>query len=64
MDDIATRATPPPKPPILGSLVPPVRARRTGSGRAEPWQSIPLECIVCAVAVLVAAALKLAGLMP
>ncbi|ACB25792.1 hypothetical protein ABID82_002520 [Methylobacterium sp. PvP062] len=27
------------------------------------WQSIPLECILSAVAVLLAAGLKLAGLM-
>ena len=38
--------------------------------RAEPtaatanlWQSIPLECIVCAVAVFLAAGLKLAGIL-
>lgn len=38
--------------------------------RAEPaapapdlWQSIPLECILSAVAVLLAAGLKLAGVM-
>ncbi|WP_279603601.1 hypothetical protein [Methylobacterium sp. E-041] len=28
------------------------------------WQSIPLECLVCAAAVFLAAGLKLAGLMP
>lgn len=35
--------------------------------RARPhdlWQSIPLECFVCAAAVFLAAGLKLAGLMP
>ena len=39
--------------------------------RAEPaaatqdlWQSIPLECILSAVAVLLAAGLALAGLLP
>jgi hypothetical protein len=39
--------------------------------RAEPtaatpdlWQSIPLECILGAVTVFLAAALKLAGLLP
>ncbi|MCJ2060627.1 hypothetical protein MKL09_29420 [Methylobacterium sp. J-048] len=39
--------------------------------RAEPtaaspnlWQSIPLECILGAVAVFLAAALKLAGILP
>ncbi len=37
--------------------------------RAEPaatpdlWQSVPLECILSAVAVLLAAGLKLAGLL-
>jgi hypothetical protein len=29
----------------------------------ELWQSIPLECILSAVAVLLAAGLKLAGLL-
>ncbi|GJE41953.1 hypothetical protein [Methylobacterium soli] len=64
MDDVATRATAPPKAPILDSFAPPRRAARTGSGPAGLWPSIPLECIVCAVAVFAAAGLKLAGLMP
>ncbi|HEV7440647.1 MAG TPA: hypothetical protein VGN94_13650 [Methylobacterium sp.] len=64
MDDVATRATAPPKAPILDPFAAPRRAALTESGRAGPWQSIPLECIVCAVAVFAAAGLKLAGLMP
>ncbi|WP_375462793.1 hypothetical protein [uncultured Methylobacterium sp.] len=28
------------------------------------WRSIPLDCLLCAAAVFLAAALKLAGLMP
>ncbi|GJE61177.1 hypothetical protein [Methylobacterium trifolii] len=28
------------------------------------WQAIPLECLVCALAVFLAAGLQLAGLMP
>ncbi|GEP03632.1 hypothetical protein [Methylobacterium oxalidis] len=32
--------------------------------RAEFWRAVPLECLVCALAVIAAAGLKLAGLMP
>lgn len=28
------------------------------------WRSIPLDCLLCAAAVFVAAGLKLAGVMP
>ena len=40
-------------------------AQRAESTAATPdlWQSIPLECILSAVAVLLAAGLKLAGLL-
>ncbi|WP_430913419.1 hypothetical protein [Methylobacterium sp. sgz302541] len=38
------------------------RAREAVS--RDLWQSIPLECLVCAVAVFAAAGLKLAGLLP
>ncbi len=40
-------------------------AQRAEPAAAAPdlWQSIPLECILSAVAVLLAAGLKLAGLM-
>ena len=41
-------------------------AERHAEARAsrDLWQSIPLECLVCAAAVFLAAGLKLAGLMP
>jgi hypothetical protein len=41
-------------------------AQRAESAASTPdlWQSIPLECILSAVAVLLAAGLKLAGLLP
>lgn len=32
--------------------------------RRDLWRSVPLDCIVCALAVIAAAGLKLAGLMP
>lgn len=28
------------------------------------WQSVPLDCILCALAVFLAAGLKLAGILP
>lgn len=28
------------------------------------WQSVPLECFLCAAAIFLAAGLKLAGVMP
>ncbi|GBU18104.1 MULTISPECIES: hypothetical protein [Methylobacterium] len=51
MHDAATRATAGP--------------RRSASlpGR-DLWRSVPLECFVCAAAILLAAGLKLTGLMP
>ncbi|KNY20487.1 hypothetical protein AKJ13_21985 [Methylobacterium sp. ARG-1] len=41
-------------------------ARRAEATAATPdlWQSIPLECILGAVTVFLAAGLKLAGLLP
>ena len=39
-------------------------ATRAEVAQQDLWQSIPLECLVCAAAVLLAAGLKLAGLMP
>jgi hypothetical protein len=42
-------------------------ATRSGAREAEPrelWQHIPLECFVCAAAILLAGGLRLAGLMP
>lgn len=39
------------------------RAAR-GAVAADLWQSIPLECILCGLAVFLAAGLKLAGVFP
>ncbi|MDR7038980.1 MULTISPECIES: hypothetical protein [Methylobacterium] len=61
MKDTATRAVPPKTPPpLLDRLAPDASAAR----RPELWQVIPLECVVCALAVIAAAGLKLAGVMP
>ncbi|AWN43513.1 hypothetical protein [Methylobacterium durans] len=61
MKDAATRAAPPETPPpLLNRFAPEAPA----SSRTELWQVVPLECAVCALAVIAAAGLKLAGWMP
>ncbi|WP_336489970.1 hypothetical protein [Methylobacterium nigriterrae] len=62
MDDTATRAAAPPNGPPLDLAALSKRAQRTRPDAL--WQTIPLECFVCAAAVIAAAGLKLAGLMP
>ncbi len=39
-------------------------AAREASPRALSWQDIPLEVLMCAAAIFLAAGLKLAGFMP
>ena len=41
-----------------------MRQERAQAARAWSWQDIPLELLVCAAAILLAAGLKLAGVMP
>lgn len=40
------------------------RRDRRGMLPRELWQSIPLDCILCGLAVFLAAGLKLAGVFP
>ncbi len=41
-----------------------VRREESGGSPRGLWQSIPLDCILCGLAVLLAAGLKLSGVFP
>ena len=40
------------------------RSAVRGAPQRDLWQSIPLDCILCGLAVFLAAGLKLAGILP